>query len=79
MRKHSSEELVKKVFAYQTGSKDRKDGIEALRRKGNFILFNEKGVINPVQRPSKQTVDDQKVVTDDFTVQAVMEFIKKKV
>lgn len=63
LRKHSSEESVKKIFGMKLHSKQRRAAIIALRKKGNFVLQSEKKELRPVRRPVKSK---QHTKTDDY-------------
>lgn len=51
LRKHADEELVKKISNMPLKSKDRRTAIVTLRKKGFFLLKNERNELKPVRRP----------------------------
>lgn len=76
LRKHSTEESVKKICSLKLNSKERRAAIIALRKKGNFVLNNEKNEVKSVRRP----INSKKHIKEDdyFPCVNCLGFYKKK-
>lgn len=51
-RKHSDEKIVNKIESLPVKSKERREAISALRKKGNFILMQQKNNLKPTKKPT---------------------------
>ncbi|CAH0558836.1 unnamed protein product [Brassicogethes aeneus] len=58
IRKHSEDETVKKILKMPMKSKERRDAILALRKKGNFVLNQEQKILKPVRKPTTNNDND---------------------
>lgn len=58
-RKHSDEEAIKKIITLPIKSQKRRDAILALRKKGNFVLKQQKDKLVPVRRPNNKKCENQ--------------------
>lgn len=58
-RKHSEDESVKKISKMPLGSNERRCAIMALRKKGYFLLKNEKEKFKPLRENAVNTNDGE--------------------
>lgn len=71
IRKHQEEESVRKIMALPVKGSERKNAISALRKKGSFILMEQKNHLKPVRLPNakrkiNENIETDKVNTDNY-------------
>lgn len=76
IKKHSDEEIIKKISKMPLNSKDRRFAIMSLRKKGNFLLHQEKNTLKVVRLPNK-TCNDKSQKNEYFPCANCLGFYKK--
>lgn len=66
-RKHPDDETIKKILEMPLKSNDRRTAIISLRKKGNFILNEQKNQLKVVRAPNKCIVNDN-IKKDNYYV-----------
>lgn len=54
MKKHLDEDAIKKISELPLKSKERRNAVMSLRKKGNFVLHEQKNKLQVVRLPNKQ-------------------------
>lgn len=65
-KKHEDDETVKKIRKMTLKSNERRNAIIALRKKGNFILNQEKKELKPVRKQNLLQKENEKPTEDDY-------------
>lgn len=73
---HSDDEAVKKISKLPIKSIERRNAIMSMRKKGNFILHEQKNTMKVVRLPNKSYNDDPKD-TEYFPCVNCLGFYKK--